>query len=193
MSKELRDFLVGLAVYNLSVAAIIYVSMAFFVLGLEYDYTTSSSILFTIVLAFLSLIVVVYIGDELGNQRPIELLEAGFLLAFVLLAMGAVTASLGIFTAFNPQEPTEVYDMVSTFWGVLGWPFVQIGVLLGKVSPALEALFKAIGGFYKEVIQPIEKDSPIFSNTVSGLISGTLSALVSVLLYRGRQVSAPAG
>lgn len=190
MSKESRDILVWLGGYYLAVAAIIFISMAFFVRGLGYDYTTTSSILFTVVLAFLSLGILVSAVSEWRTEGPIEPLAAVFivlfLFVFLLLAMAAVTASLGIFTAIYPQKPAKIFDMVSTFWGVMAWPFVQIGALLGNLVPSLEALFKMIGRFYDDVLKPIERDSPILSNTISGLLSTTLAGL----LVRGRLAQA---
>ena len=142
MSDETRDGLKTFAVFNLALAAIFFFTVAFFVVWLEYDYITTSSILFTVLLAVLVLILLEELVEVIVQRN---LGGAIGLLLFILLAMGAVTVGLSLFTAIKHPEISDRFDVVSRFWGLIASPFVLVGNLVSRIGPAMKQLVGWIG------------------------------------------------
>jgi len=109
------------------------------------------------------------------------LIEGAFFLAFFLLAMAALTAGLGVFTAIHHPGMSHKFNMVASFWSVMGWPFIKIWHLLVAVVPVL-------GDLAAKALSLVDTKDAV-SNAVGGLLSTTLAAL----LFRGRLAAVRTG
>jgi len=182
ISKELRDGLLLVLVVNVVIAAIIYAWMAFFVLLLEYDYVTSSSILFTL---FLALVLLTNLNTFIRIVREREFAEGLGTVIGMLLVLASLTGGLGVFTSLHHPDISDRFDMVGSFWGTIGLPFVllvkAVGALLVGLLTFASKGFPVVSEALKNGLYLVEH-SPTFSNALGGLLSATLTAL----LFRSR-------
>lgn len=165
-SKEEPNFWKSYGLFLLSIAAIVYAWLAFFVLWLGYDYVTTSSILFTLFFAVL-LISSASSIVEIAQERSV-IGGVAFLIG-VLLAMAALTGGLGIFSAVHRPPPSDRFDMVAAFWGFLGWPFVAL-------VRAIAALVPAVGAWLEVGIKWADTKG-VFGNALGTLLATALTTL----------------
>ena len=166
-SKEKPKVWRSFGLFMLAVAEIVYAWLAVFVLWLGYDYATTSSILFTL---FFAVMLISNVSSIVEIFQERSLFGGIAFLIGVLLAMAALTGGLGIFSAVHRPLPSDRFDMVAAFWGVLGWPSVALVGAIAAMVPAVGALV--------EVCVRWAVAQGVFGNALGTLLATALTTLV---------------